>query len=114
MITSTSKLLVDVHFSSNIHSRNANKILANKSYLLSKFDHSAKLLNEFKTFSTKIPEIATQMENMVKNAVKVQKLTELKEIAKQKLLGHYKTPLQGFEKMQNSSKNMPILTKMGP
>ena len=34
-------------------------------------------LNEFKTFSTKIPEIATQMENMVKNAVKVQKLTEL-------------------------------------
>ena len=34
-------------------------------------------LNEFKTFSTKIPEIATQMESMVKNAVKVQKLTEL-------------------------------------
>jgi hypothetical protein len=34
-------------------------------------------LNEFKTFSTKIPEIATQMESMVKNAVKVQKLIEL-------------------------------------
>jgi hypothetical protein len=34
-------------------------------------------LNEFKTFSTKTPEIATQMENMVKNAVNNQKLTEL-------------------------------------
>ena len=34
-------------------------------------------LNEFKTFSTKIPEIATQMENMVKKAVRAQKLTEL-------------------------------------
>ena len=34
-------------------------------------------LNEFKTFSTKTPEIATQMENMVKNAVDNQKLTEL-------------------------------------
>ena len=34
-------------------------------------------LNEFKTFSTKTPEIATQMENMVKKAVRAQKLTEL-------------------------------------
>ena len=34
-------------------------------------------LNEFKTFSTKIPEIATQMESMVKKAVRAQKLTEL-------------------------------------
>jgi len=34
-------------------------------------------LNEFKTFSTKTPEIATQMDNMVKNAVNNQKLTEL-------------------------------------
>ncbi|MDB4851532.1 DUF4252 domain-containing protein [Flavobacteriaceae bacterium] len=34
-------------------------------------------LNEFKTFSTKTPEIATQMENIVKNAVNNQKLTEL-------------------------------------
>ena len=34
-------------------------------------------LNEFKTFSTKIPEIATKMENMVKKAVRAQKLTEL-------------------------------------
>ena len=34
-------------------------------------------LNEFKTFSTKTPEITTQMENMVKNAVDNQKLTEL-------------------------------------
>ena len=34
-------------------------------------------LNEFKTFSTDEPDIAVQMESMVKNAVKVQKLTEL-------------------------------------
>ena len=34
-------------------------------------------LNEFKTFSTDKPNIAVQMESMVKNAVKVQKLTEL-------------------------------------
>ena len=34
-------------------------------------------LNEFKTFSTDEPDIAVQMENMVKSAVKVQKLTEL-------------------------------------
>ena len=34
-------------------------------------------LNEFKTFSTKIPEIATQMESMVKKNVKDQNLTEL-------------------------------------
>ena len=34
-------------------------------------------LNEFKTFSTNKPEIATQMESMVKKNVKDQKLTEL-------------------------------------
>ena len=34
-------------------------------------------LNEFKTFSTKIPERAAQMENMVNNVIKAQKLTEL-------------------------------------
>ena len=34
-------------------------------------------LHEFKTFSTDEPDIAVQMESMVKNAVKVQKLTEL-------------------------------------
>ena len=46
-------------------------------YNVRKFRNSPSITGEFKTFSTKIPEIATQMENMVKKAVRAQKLTEL-------------------------------------